>query len=116
MRQIISTPSVKAFYLNRELLLEKIRKVCLKAVQEFCNIRKIILYGSLARHEETGLSDVDLFFLIDSEEDNPLEMMKPYFFFLSDKLGIAVDLIVSTEKELPNYKKLLEGGIILYEN
>lgn len=114
MRQIISAHSVKAIYLDRKSLLEKLRIVSLEAAEKFSQIKEIILFGSLAKNEETGLSDVDLFLLVDKGEVNPLERLKPYFNFFSDRLDIAVDLIVALESEQNNYTEILKNGILLY--
>lgn len=114
MRQIISAHSVKAIYLDRKLLLEKLRIVSLEAAEKFTQIKEIILFGSLAKNEETGLSDVDLFLLVDKGEENPLERLKPYFNFFADRLDIAVDLIVALDNELEAHREMLKSSIILY--
>lgn len=85
-----------------------------ESVEKFPQIKKIILFGSLAKKEETGLSDVDLFILIENGETNPLERLRPYFNFFADRLDIALDMIVATEDEFDNYKKLLKNSIVLY--
>lgn len=81
MRQIVSSVSVKAFYLNKEDIITGLREIARESLKEFPEIREIRLIGSLAKGEETGLSDVDIFLLVDSKEKNIIEWMKPYFNF-----------------------------------
>ncbi len=114
MRQIISANFVKAIYLNRELLLKKLNEIAQESAQKFPQIRKIILFGSLAKNEETGLSDVDLFILVENGESNPLERLKRYFDFFVDRLDIALDMIVASTGEFDYYKEMLKDSIVLY--
>ena len=60
MRQVISSGSVKAISLNREGILRRLKAVAEEASRVFPSIVEIRLFGSLAKGEETGLSDADL--------------------------------------------------------
>jgi len=116
MRQTASSGSAKAIWLNKKLLLEKLKKTAEEARKIFPEIIEIRLIGSLARDEETGLSDVDLFIIANTAETNPLERIKPYFYFFSDRLKIALDVVVTRPEELSSFesfKKMLEGSVIL---
>lgn len=113
MRQTISSGSVRAIFLNREEVLKKLREISGEALAVFPEIKEIRLFGSLAKREETGLSDIDIFLLIESEQKNPIERMKPYFGFFSDRLDIAVDMIAATEDEMENFKEILKESILL---
>ena len=79
---------------------------------EFQDVEDVRVFGSLAKKEETGLSDVDILIIIAySQEKDSLERMKPYYFFLSKRLTIGFDLLVLTKEELKkssNGKKLFE--------
>ena len=87
MRQIRSSGSVKAFYWDREGLLARLHEVAGEALRKFPEIAEIRLIGSFAQGTETGLSDVDIFILLtESAEKHPIERMKPYYYFFSDKL------------------------------
>ncbi len=87
MRQMISSGSVKAFYLDSERLLKKIKDISEEAPTALPDIKEIRLFGSLAKGDETGFSDVDIFVLIEDNKLNPIERMKPYFNFFSDRPG-----------------------------
>ncbi|MFN3739053.1 MAG: nucleotidyltransferase domain-containing protein [Thermodesulfovibrionales bacterium] len=114
MRQIISSGSVKAFFLDREKVLKKLKDASMEASQIFPEIQEIRLFGSFARGENTGLSDIDLFILTDHAEGNPVERIKPYFRYFSDKIEIAIDIIVATKEEAGMFQYLLQDSLILY--
>lgn len=114
MRQMISSGSVKAFFLDREAVLKRLAEASQEASQIFPEIQEVRLFGSIARAENTGLSDVDLFILIDKGEDNPLERIKPYFRFFSDKLGLAIDLIVATKTEIWMFQHILNDSLLIF--
>lgn len=115
MRRIVSSGSVKGFYLNREEIIERLMDVSNKAVAAFPDIQEIRLFGSLAKAEQTGLSDVDIFILTDSEEENPVERMRPYFGFFSDRIDLGLDMIVATRGELETHAEILKGSVLLGE-
>jgi predicted nucleotidyltransferase len=114
MRQITSSGSVKAIYLDREQVLKELQKIAEEAGQMFPEVREIRLFGSLAKGEHTGLSDIDLYVLTLSQEPNPVERMKPYFQFFAARVPIALDMIVATEYETESFANVLEGSIQLY--
>jgi uncharacterized protein len=114
MRQIISSGSVKAFSLNREGIIQKLKRVAEEASHVFPTIVEVRLFGSLAKGEETGLSDADIFILIEGEKENPVERMKPYFSFFSDRLDIAIDMIVATKREVDSFDEVLACSKLLY--
>jgi len=114
MRQIVSSGSVRAIYLNREEVINRLKEVSDEALKTFPVIKEIRLFGSIAKGEESGLSDVDIFVLLsESKERNPFERLKPYFSFFSDKIEIAVDMIVATVDEKENFMEILKGSILL---
>ncbi|MGQ9723586.1 MAG: nucleotidyltransferase domain-containing protein [Candidatus Jordarchaeum sp.] len=104
---------MKAIWLNREEILKKLRKVSEDASKEFPEIHDIRLFGSLAKGEETGLSDIDIFIVAERQDPNPVERIKRYFSFFSDRLKIGIDIIVATPEEMENYRATLEGSILL---
>lgn len=114
MRQVISSGSVKGFYLDREAVLKELKEISSEASRVFPAIKEIRIFGSLARETETGLSDLDIFILAESDERNPLERIRPYFKYFSDKLDIALDIIVATSDELRNFEEVLKGSILLF--
>lgn len=116
MRQTVSSGSVKAIFLNREKVLKRVREISNEALSVFPEIREIRLFGSLSKGKETGLSDVDIFLLLESKDKNPLQRMKPYFDFFSDRLDIGVDMITATKDEMENFKEILKDSILLGKN
>ena len=114
MRQIISSGSVKAISLNREGILRRLKAVAEEASRVFPSIVEIRLFGSLAKGEETGLSDADLLIITASENKNPIERMKPYFSFFSDRLDIAIDMIVATKDEAESLREVFAYSKLLY--
>ena len=116
MRQIISSGSVKAISLDRDEVLKKLREIAQDASRTFPEIVEIRLFGSLASGTETGLSDADIFVLVQNGEENPVERMKPYFMFFSERLDIGIDMIVVTPPELKNFKEILAGSKLLYSS
>lgn len=113
MRQVISSGSVRAFYLNKEDIINKLSKIAKESLNKFHEIREVRLIGSLAKGEETGLSDIDIFLVVDNEEKNPIERMKPYFNFFSERIDLAIDMIVARSNEIEYFKEFLKESIIL---
>lgn len=81
MRQIVSSGSVKAIFLNRDEVIKKLCEISSEASIMFPEIEEIKLFGSLVKGDETGLSDVDIFILIKNGQGDPIERMRPYFSF-----------------------------------
>lgn len=115
MRQIQSSGSVKAFSLNRTELLEKIHRVVQEAGAAFPRIQEILLFGSLARHEETGLSDIDLCIIAIDLPDNPIDRLKLFYGFLTRRLPLALDLLVLSPEEKESRKEYLNSALLLYK-
>lgn len=115
MRQVKSCGSVKAIWLNRAELLEKLQQAANQALIAFPEIIEIRLFGSLARGEQTGLSDADIFILTTRDEPNPIERMRPYFYFFSERLGLVVDVIAATPQESKDLQEIIQDSLILAE-
>lgn len=113
MRQMASFGSVKAIWLNREEVIGLLKKASTEALRSFPAIKEIRLFGSIAKGEETGLSDIDLFLLVEDGGTDPLERMRPYFNFFSDRLKTALDMVVATEAEKPRFRDIIEGSVLL---
>lgn len=113
MRQVRSYGSVKAISLNRAEVLRQLHQITQEALVRFPEICEVRLFGSLARNEETGLSDIDLFIVTEREEKNPIERLKPYFAFFSNRLPLAIDLIAVQPHETVNFAEMLCRSILL---
>jgi len=81
MRRIESYSSVKAISLNRDEVMRQLREVSAKALAIFPHLQEVRLIGSLATGSHTGTSDADLLLQVNEPIANPLEVIRPYFFF-----------------------------------
>lgn len=93
MLQEKSFGSVKIISLNRVALLAKLRGIS----QEVCNLHpevvSIHLFGSLARGDHVGTSDVDVLILVREVGDaNPVDLILRYYPYF--RLPVGVDLLV----------------------
>ena len=104
---------MKVFYLNRDKAIKKLQEAAEEAMLLFPQIKEIRLVGSVARGEHTGLSDIDLFIVMDKGGENALERAKSYYQFFSEKIGLSIDIIVARKGEAGDYGELLRGSVLL---
>jgi len=95
--------------------LDKIRTVALPACREF-SVRRLDVFGSLARGEDSASSDVD--FLV--EFDRPSQKAAERFFgllhHLEDGLGCAIDLLTVNGLRNPYFRRrVLSERVCIYE-
>lgn len=86
------------------MTLEEIKKVATPACREF-KVKRLDLFGSLARGEHTAESDVDL--LVEFEEPG-LHPSKRFFgllHHLEDALGCEVDLLTVSSLSNPYFRR-----------
>jgi len=109
MRQLISSNSVKAIWLDRDAVLREVTAAARRAVAAFEEIREVRLFGSFARGEPSSLSDVDLLVVVDRDDtaQDPIERTKPYFLFFSNHLGIAVDVLVAPSSRTESLEQII---------
>jgi len=105
---------VKGFYLDRDRLLKRLKEIALEASEVFPQVEEIRIFGSIARCDHTGLSDLDIFILTDDPEQNPIERLKPYFIFFSERLDLSLDVIVATKDEIEGYQAMLKESMVLF--
>lgn len=106
MRQKKSSGSVKAFYLKTDKLIKKLKNLAMLCKENFPEVIDIRIFGSIARGDETGLSDIDLFIIVRNCPDNPLERIKPFYFFFSEYIPLSLDIIVAKENELEGFQRI----------
>lgn len=86
------------------MTLEEIKKVAMPACREF-KVKRLDLFGSLARGEQTAESDVDL--LVEFEEPDS-HLSKRFFGLLhhfEDVLGCEVDLLTVSSLSNPYFRR-----------
>ena len=108
--------SVKVYWLDKEGLISALQEKARDALARFPELRKVVLFGSLARGDATPRSDADLIFVV--QEAGPfLERTARYLPFFED-FGFPVDLLVYTEPEIeriPLARRALKEGRVLAE-
>lgn len=113
MRQIRSSGSVKAISLDRDEVLQRLREMAREALEVFPEVQEVRLMGSLADGSHTGTSDIDLLLLLDRAPERPLEQMKPYFYFFSERLNIGLDILLSGPQPAEGTVKSLRESVLL---
>lgn len=113
MRQIRSSGSVKAISLDRDEVLRRLREVATQALETFPELEEVRLIGSLASGTHTGVSDVDLLLRTRAIPGNPLEAMKPYYFFFSSRLDLGLDILLCGPKLPSGLAESAKGSLLL---
>jgi predicted nucleotidyltransferase len=105
----------KAKFLNKKQVLKKLSELASRIIIKDNNIRKIILFGSIANDTYTGTSDADLLIIL---KDSKLRMIDRIPDLLQHfvKAPVPVDVFPYTENEIkhiPFAQKALREGIDL---
>ncbi len=92
--------------IDREALLAQLRELAAKLLAQRQEVKAVYLFGSLARGDCTGFSDIDLLILLHhSDQADPIQRIVQYLpFFCLDR---GVDLLVFTQAE---WEKSLTAG------
>ena len=108
MRHVRCSDSVKAIYLDKEAIFKTLKNVSEELRKKLPYVKEVMLFGSLAKGEEHGLSDVDLLVIVeDINRENFWEIYGEVFEVVSEHLKTDFDLIVMSEREfLSNPHKL----------
>ncbi len=97
------------------MTLEDIKPAAIQACRDH-GVRRLDVFGSLARGETTSASDVDFLVEFFDPDRNPAKRFFGLLHQLEDRLGRKVDLITTNSLRNPYFKKrVLEERIPLYE-
>ena len=113
MRRIRSSGSVSVISLDRDEVIRRLREVAGQALAVFPELREVRLIGSLAEGTHTGTSDVDLLLLLDRAPERPLEEMRPYFYFFSERLNIGLDILLAGPTPPDRVRESLRQSVFL---
>ena len=116
-----SSSSAGATYLNREERIAALRAAARRAVDRMPDVRRVVLFGSLARGIPTPRSDADLLVaVLSSPHPDPRDRV-PEVLTAMRPLPCPLDLFVLTTAEIearrcegdPLLREALAGGIDL---
>lgn len=109
--------SVTVFWLDREEALRRLKERAQALLQQAPEVRKVVLFGSLARGRAIPGSDADILLLVSGEPGPFLERTQRYHPFF-EGVGLPVDLFCYTGEEaqrIPLACTALKEGITLAE-
>jgi predicted nucleotidyltransferase len=105
-----SSDSVTIISLDRNEVLSALRRVAVTIRSAHPEVTDIRLFGSIARGDETGISDADVLLVVRGEvEPDPISRIRRFYGYFD--LPIGVDVIVYTEMEVT--RKLASGDPFL---
>jgi len=109
-----SLNSVRVFWLEQDQLIKKIRNVARKIGKNNPNVKKIILFGSLAEKRGVPGSDADILIILEKDDTPFINRIAEWLDKFS--LDFPLEVFPYTEKELQNSiaQKALKSGTILY--
>jgi predicted nucleotidyltransferase len=97
------------------MTLDDIRRVIGPLCRDF-NVRRLDVYGSVARGAATDASDLDLLVEFYEPDSQPSKRFFGFLHMLEDTLGCEIDLLTVTGLRNPYFKKrVLEERVVLYE-
>jgi len=110
-----SSNSAKVFWLDQESLLREVHKVAQEVGEKNENIRKIVLFGSLAEKRAVPGSDADILIILRKDTKPFVDRMAEWLAKFS--LDFPVEIFPYTEKELDNPLacQAMRTGITLFE-
>jgi len=85
---------------------EELQKEITRRIVEGIHPEKIILFGSRTWGSPDEWSDVDLFVIVDRSEEPSYERARRVYLYLHG-VGVPIDVIVKTRKEMKSASKVL---------
>ncbi len=114
MLQIISSGSVKAILVDREKLIENLKKISEDIKNNFEYVKSIILFGSLAQNTQRCTNDIDLIITVENfNKENFWEIYGELYNFIAEKVDTGFDLLVMDEEEFKRRKHRFGDILIL---
>ena len=96
------------------MTLEEIKTVAIPACREF-KVKRLDVFGSLARGEGRSSSDIDLLVEFEELDQKPAKRFFGLLHYLEDTLGCKVDLLTSTSLKNPYFRqRVLQERIPIY--
>jgi len=112
--------SVEITWLDRPAVLEATRKAVRALAWRRLEVRRVILFGSMARGDAVPGSDVDLLLVLSESQEKFLDRIPRY---KPSGIPVGVDVFPYTEAELkrmleegnPFVKHALAEGVVLFQ-
>jgi len=99
MLRVRSFDSVKVISLERDKLLTRLEQIARKIVTERREVKEVRLFGSLARGDQVGTSDVDILIILENDlVYSHLEQVRAYYPYFD--LPIGVDILLLSGEEI----------------
>ena len=99
MLQEVSSDSVRIFSINQDDLLAELKVIAARICAEQPEVISVHVFGSIARGDHIGLSDVDVIIILRGDRKiDPVQQVRQFYKFFN--LPIGVDLLVFTEDEI----------------
>lgn len=111
--------SVKVFWLDKDKLKDTIIKAVNGLVLNHAEVKKVILFGSIAENRGLPSSDVDILIVVKESKYRFLDRALCFQSYFED-VGLGVDLFVYTEEEIkentiPLVSSAIRKGKILFK-
>jgi len=89
MLRVRSFDSVKVISLERDKLLTRLEQIARKIITEHREVKEVRLFGSLARGDQVGTSDVDILIILENDlVYSPLEQVRDYYPYFDLPIGV----------------------------
>ena len=96
------------------MTLKEIKKVAVPACRRF-DVKRLDVFGSLARGEERSSSDIDLLVEFGDPDQRPSKRFFGLLHHLEDALGREIDLLTTTGLRNPYFRqRVLKERINIY--
>lgn len=115
-----SSPSVKVTYFNKPLVRRYLRRFVSELVEKRPEVRRVVLFGSLARDDAVPGSDVDLIIILAASDKPFLDRISQY---TPSPFPVGIEVFPYTQEELQVMlqegnsfmQRALAEGITLFE-